>query len=382
VDVALIGTHIAPAKGYGGVPESLASLASTWARQGRSICLCVSDGSVGPRISRSAINLPESVQVFLYQATLFKRWGFGFGALLRVPIACMKGRVVYICGIATWPTTLAALFCMIFGLRYAIAPRGGLMAAHVSVIKMAKPLKWLFYKLLTLPTIRGAAQIHVTSTLERQGVLELVPQANCVIVPNGLNIDDWDAQPADRQRQLRLCYVGRIAREKGINRFARVWLAHRRGGESLVVVGDGAGEYVAQLREIAAGAEGAIEQTGYLSRGDVRAVVGSSDFLVLPSGIEHGDVRENFGNAAAEAFASGRPCLIASGLAWDFIEEEGMGLLFEPTDESIADCIDRARNLSLEAYVAMCTSARNYVERNLNTDVTATQLWSSLTDVC
>jgi len=46
-------------------------------------------------------------------------------------------------------------------------------------------------------------------------------------------------------------------------------------------------------------------------------LLATSNFLVLPSGLEEaGGMRENFGNVVAEAMASGRPVLVARGLAW------------------------------------------------------------------
>ena len=378
ISVTMVATHLKPATGYGGVAESAANLCAAWSRERHSFRLCVSDGSTDGYLTTAAIGLPAYVRVDLYHTSIFKRWGFGPGAVPRILRSCLAARAVYICGIATWPTTLAALICTLLGRPFVVATRGGLMERLVALAKANKPLKWLFYRVLTFPTLRAAAFVHVTSELEWIGVRALLPEARCLTIPNGLDLAAWTVAPTARQDHLTLCYVGRISREKGINRFLRTWLATRRVGERVIVVGDGQGDYAAQFRALADQAVGAIEVTGYLPQTEIATVLSRSDFLVLPSGIEEDDVRENFGNSVAKSLATGRPVLVSKGLAWDFVEAEGLGLLFGKTDESITAAIESARTISSEAYAGMCQAARAFAEKKLDITVTADKLWSVL----
>jgi glycosyltransferase involved in cell wall biosynthesis len=151
-------------------------------------------------------------------------------------------------------------------------------------------------------------------------------------------------------------------------------LATRLHGERFIVVGDGHGAYAEQFRDLVSQADGAIEVTGYLPRHDISGVLARSDFLVLPSGLEDDDVRENFGNVVAESLASGRPALVSAGLAWDFLESEGLGMLLDKSN--IADVIARARSMPADAYAHMCRMARHYAETNLDIEVAADKLWS------
>ncbi|PKU24465.1 glycosyltransferase [Telmatospirillum siberiense] len=376
--VTMVATHVTPAKGYGGVAESAFNLCSAWARKQYSFRLCVSDGSTEGRVTAAAIGLPHFVRVDLFRAILFKRWGFGPGALLSVLRSCLAAHTVYICGIANWPTTLAALVCTCLRRPFVVAPRGGLMRSTVATIKADKPHKWLFYRCLTLPTMRAAAYIHITSDLEQQGIRDLLPEARSVLVPNGLDLTSWPIAPTARQKRLTFCYVGRISREKGINRFLEIWLANRQQGERVIVVGDvqGRGNYGDRFKALVEQSAGAIELTGYLPRNEISTVLAHSDFLVLPSGIEANDIRENFGNCVAESLASGRPVLVSKGLAWDFAETDGLGLLFDKTEENIAAAIERARAIPDETYARMCRTARSYAENNLDINVTSDKLWS------
>ena len=118
--------------------------------------------------------------------------------------------------------------------------------------------------------------------------------------------------------------------------------------------------------------------TGWLEREQVRRQMALSDFVVLPSGLENGDMRENFGNAAAEALALGRPVMVTRGLAWDDLDSFGAGLVFDPDDGSVLAAIERAQALGVDGRVAMARAAGDYARRHLSIDQTATRFWSLL----
>lgn len=381
-DVALIATHIAPAHGFGGVAESAAALAQAWARQGRRFSVAASDGSCGPPITAQDVGLPASTPVRLYAAHRRRirwatRWGFGFAAPATLWRTCREAAAAYVCGIATWPTTWAYVLCWLLGRPYVAAPRGGLMPAHVAHIRREKPLKWLFYLLLVLPALRRARAVHAASELERDGVLALLPAARVEIVPNGVDVAFWRAPPRQRAAGdgVRLCYVGRLSREKGVLGFLRVWLGARAPGDSLTIVGDGDGDYAAAVRRLAQDSGGAARMPGATDRQGVRAALAACDFVVLPSGMEAGDVRENFGNALAEALAVGRPALVVRGLAWDELAAAGAGILFDPTDDGAAAAIRQAGAIDPDAYAAMAAAASSFAAARLDLDAAAARLW-------
>ncbi len=378
----MVATHTRPAKGYGGVAESVHTLCATWAAAGHSFRFCVSDASASGRITAPAIGLPPAVVIDLYHAMLFRRWGFGPGALLSVPRSCWRSRAVYICGIATWPTTLAALACVLLQRPFMVAPRGGLMPRLVALTRTEKPWKWQFYRLLTLPLLRRAALLHVTSAVEQEGVRALLPASRCLTLANGLDLGRWPAAPSRRGAELQLGYIGRLSREKGINRFLERWLRQRRPGERFVVAGEVADDsYSRQFRQLVAESQGAIDAVGYLAQPDLAALINSVDFIVLPSGLEDNDIRENFGNSVAEALASGRPVMVTRGLAWDHIEAEAIGLLFDPDDTAIDTALTRARQLTPAQHQEMCLAAATYAKRHLAVGPIAARLWSALADL-
>lgn len=377
-DVALIATHIAPSSGFGGVAESAAGLARAWRDQGRSFAVAASDGSCGPAVTESALGMPPGMMVRLYRARWAVRWGFGAGAPAALWAVCRAAAAVYVCGIATWPVTLAPLVCRLLGRPYVVAPRGGLLPDHVALIRRHKPHKWLYYRWFVLPALRHARAIHATSALERDGILEALPGARVAVVPNGVDVAFWcSPHPGPRPTAgTRFCYVGRLSREKGIRRFLDLWLRDRQPGDRLTIVGEGIGAYAESVRCLARSAGAAVELAGRLDRAGVRRVMADSDFLVLPSGIEASDMRENFGNAVAEALAVGRPVLATRGLAWDHLPACGAGILFDADDGAILAAIAQARSRNAADYAAMATAARHHASTHLALNLTATVLWT------
>ena len=384
-DVGMITTHVSPALGFGGVAISAARLAAAWARVSyRHIGLCSSNASEKESITAEDVRLGPNVTVRLYHAYRFKRWGFGLGAIPRLMDLCVRSRVVYLNGIATWPTTLGAIICCLFKRPFIVAPRGGLMPEHVEHIRLNRPAKWIFYRLLTFPWIKRANALHCTGKIEANGAKTwLGEKIPIVIAPNGIELPPVSATaPPLIEDKVVLAYVGRISHEKGINTFLNAWLQAKRPGARFLVAGAGSGvaeaEYFEDFQKIVAQSSGAIEYRGYLDSSQVNKLIENSHFLVLPSGLD-GDVRENFGNAVAEALALGRPVIVCKGLEWDDIETSEAGLAFDRHPEAAVDVVRRAGKTKKEAWIHMAEKARRYAEQRLDIRVTAEQVWNTVT---
>lgn len=129
-----------------------------------------------------------------------------------------------------------------------------------------------------------------------------------------------------------LLYVGRLAREKGIERLKEI-LA-RVPGTRLAIVGDGParrdleGEF-AGTRTVFA---------GQLLGEELAAAYASADVFLFPS------TTETLGMAMIEALASGLPVLAArAGATHEVVDEGVSGLLYEPEDPG--SLIDAVRTL-------------------------------------
>lgn len=385
VRVGLVSTHIAPARGYGGIAECTARVAAAWAAAGRSFALCASDASEDRPLRSDQVNLPAATPVRLYRAMLWPRWGLGLGALPAVFATCRQAEAVYVNGVGTWPTSLAGLTCRLLGRPYVVAAHGGLMPGHVEHIRKRKPLKWLFYKMITLPTLAKARAIHACSRLEADGVRALLPAAPVFVEANPIDMAEWPlSPPRSPDGGLVVAYVGRLSPEKGVLPFLQAWAAARGPRDRLLIAGGGGGRYAAQTAEAAAalgsaGAGPAVEIRGYLPADGVRALLAECDFAVLPSAMGSGGLRENFGVAVIEALAVGRPVLANRGMAWDDLEDLGAGLLFSPDAVGVRRVLERARRLTADDRAAMAAAGRRLVEERCASGMIADNIWRAVT---
>ncbi|MDD1620195.1 MAG: glycosyltransferase family 4 protein [Methylococcaceae bacterium] len=383
MDIGIVTTHVPPAKGYGGVSVTCGVLTKAWAERGHKMVLVASDESITGRLRPEDVQLGEQVEVRLYRCYGFRRWGFGLGAIPALFDLCLRAPMVYIHGIATWPSTLAAVFCCLLGRPFMVAVHGGLMPEHVDLIRRRKPHKWLFYKCLTFPTLRRAIAVHCTSDTEAKGVRDVLGNdARILLVPNGIDARHIKVANYPAGEGMRLCFLGHIQQEKGINAFIRAWLKVRRPADSLVIAGRSVdGAYFEEFQALVKQAQGAIVYRGYLEHGEVLDLLASSHFLVLPSGLEEaGGMRENFGNVVAEAMASGRPVLVAKGLAWDHLEGFGAGFMFERNEASVCKALSRAQSLNSMDWERMSWSGRHYVENHLDPVKLGDWVWQAMTN--
>ena len=384
-DVGIVTTHVRPALGFGGVAVSGARLAAAWADvSSRHIGLCSSNASEKEPISDEDVRLGANVDVRLYYAGWFKRWGFGLGAIPRLIAICRRSRVVYLNGIATWPTTLGAIICCLYRRPFIVAPRGGLMPEHVKHIRLNKPAKWMYYRLLTFPWVKRARALHCTGKMEANGAGEwLGENMPIVIAPNGIELLPVPSiRPPLIEDKLVISYAGRISHEKGINTFLRGWLKARRPGDIFRVAGASSGvaeeRYFKDFQEIVRKSGGAIEYHGYLDTQGVNRLIADSHFTVLPSGLD-GDVRENFGIVVAESMAMGRPVIVCKGLEWDEVEPLGAGFTFERNAEAATSVVRRAVSISGDMWSSMAAQARKFAEERLDVRIAAERVWDALT---
>jgi glycosyltransferase involved in cell wall biosynthesis len=343
--------------------------------------LVSSDESIAGRLRPEQVCLGEQVDVKLYRCYGFRRWGFGLGAIPELFKLCLRAPVVYIHGIATWPSTLAAIFCVLMRRPFMVAPHGGLMPEHVDLIRREKPHKWLYYRWLTFPTLRRAIAVHCTSETEAEGVRNVLGEdARILLVPNGIDSRDFEVTQYPAGEGMKICFLGHIQPEKGINAFIKAWFKIRRPGDQLLVAGNSVDRaYFEEFQELVGQSKGALRYLGYLGRGEVLALLASSHFLVFPSGLEAaGIMGESFGNVVAEAMASGRPVLVARGLAWDHLESFGAGFVFDRTEASVCEVLRKAQSLDSLEWERMSSNGRQYVEQQLDPVKLGGQVWQVL----
>jgi glycosyltransferase involved in cell wall biosynthesis len=154
----------------------------------------------------------------------------------------------------------------------------------------------------------------------------LVQPARARLVPNGLEPEWFVATPREKRtdEEIRFLYVGRLAREKGMDNLAAAFeiVAGQMPGARLRVAGDGPGREKLLSAARRGGWEGRLTLCGRVSREEARELMRASDIFVLPSRFE------SFSYTLLEAMACGLPCLATDvGGNGDLIVPDRNGLL-------------------------------------------------------
>jgi glycosyltransferase involved in cell wall biosynthesis len=152
------------------------------------------------------------------------------------------------------------------------------------------------------------------------------------VVPNGMGVSpklfaDPEERLAFRRRFVaddeRLAfYVGRVVYEKGLQILIDAWPQLVRANARLVIAGTGGYLDALQSQAEAAGLNGHVRFTGFLSDEDRDKIYQAADVAVFPS------LYEPFGMVALEAFAAGCPLVVsdAGGLA-EVVRHQETGLI-------------------------------------------------------
>jgi glycosyltransferase involved in cell wall biosynthesis len=136
-----------------------------------------------------------------------------------------------------------------------------------------------------------------------------------------LRSSDIRARLGVRHGEALVMYVGRLAREKKLDRLA--WALHRVDGVRGAIVGDGPDR--ARLEQVFGDLP--VTFTGTLRGEELAAAYASADIFAFPSDTD------TFGNVVLEAMACGVPIVACSvGGQVDLVRDGANGLLFEAED--------------------------------------------------
>ncbi len=191
--------------------------------------------------------------------------------------------------------------------------------------------KRLYLTLRLRNDLNHAAAIHYTANAERDLASPLKLAAPALVVPNGLDLTEFDNLP-DRQlfrdkhpaigRRKLIIILGRIDAKKGFDLLIPAFAKLQTQDAMLAIVGPDLEGYEAQVRAMVdrAGLSQRVIFTGMLRGRDRVEALAAADLFVLPS------YQENFGIAVVEALAAGCPVIVSENVnIREEIEAAGVG---------------------------------------------------------
>jgi glycosyltransferase involved in cell wall biosynthesis len=237
----------------------------------------------------------------------------------------------------------AGFFCRRQGVPYVVEPMG-----MYRPIDRSLRFKRLWHGTMGKALLRNAARVIATSDIEREELLEGgIAEAKLAIRYNGIDLSSCTPLPPRgtfRSRwkipseQPLILFLSRLIPRKGADILIEAFARTCPESGYLVVAGpEGETGYRAYLEKRAreSGAEARILFTGPLYDEDKKAALADADVFALPSRYE------NFGNAVAEAVASGVPVIVTNSCGIHSLVADRAGLVIAPDKEELADALRR-----------------------------------------
>ncbi len=188
----------------------------------------------------------------------------------------------------------------------------------------------LVRRLLLMPDL-----VIVTARSELDAYRELIPEQHVVALPNGIDCRRYAAIPTVRsqpEEPLRLVYIGRVAREKGLYEALQgLRLAHELGVDArLVIAGNGAEGTRLRRYAQALGVAPRVCFVGSLSGADRVKLLAGADVMILPS------YSEGLPHALLEGMAAGIPVIATPVGAIPDVVSDGIHGFLVPTRDGKA----------------------------------------------
>jgi len=185
----------------------------------------------------------------------------------------------------------------------------------------------LFEKaILRLPSARI---ITVSNSTREKLLANGIPENVIKIIPNGVNVDEYDKIKVRKSSKPRITYLGRLFWSKNIDDLIVAFSKLDFDAELFII---GEGPEMENLKNLAEklGLKNRITFTGYVDDKKKVEILKSSWVLVLPSSTE------GFGIAVIEAWAS-RTAVIVSNISalYELVEDGKTGLLFKLRDTNM-----------------------------------------------
>lgn len=261
------------------------------------------------------------------------------GLLISRQMACALARtvpnvdLVHIHGLYRFPLAAAAYYSQQFRVPYLVRPHGSL-DPYLYHKRERRTLKRIYERLIEFPNLNRAALLHYTTQEEMRSAEFLKLRSPGVVIPNGIETDDFAALPEAGQFRSKygldgkkiIMHLGRVTQVKGLDILAAAFadIARRRDDVVLVIAGPDIDRYASVIRAKlqGLGVERNVVFTGMLIGDEKLSALRDADIFVLPS------YTENFGMAVVEAMAAGRPVVISDQVKiWREVKSGEAGLV-------------------------------------------------------
>lgn len=335
----------------GGPPRVVRPLVRFQFAQGHQVTICTTNRDYPTGVLDVTTNscVDEGGVGVWYHAVDFKPLSYS-KSMRQWLMSCISDYdVVHIHGLYRFPTSFAAYLARSKGIPYVIQPHGSLDLYLYNRSSRSLLLKRLYEKLVDFPNLNAASRIVLTSVDEEERVRELGFTAPGVVVPNGLDLDEYRSLPARGgfRRRCRIgadvplvLFLGRLNFKKGIDLLipAFAQIVQEMPSARLAIVGPDNEGYEAKIQGWVSelSVENEVVIVDYLEGEGVLEAYVDADVFVLSS------YTENFGLTVIEAMACECPVIVSDqvNICKD-VDDAGAGIVTNLDPLQIAAAIGR-----------------------------------------
>lgn len=348
---------------WGGIARVLPMLAAELAQAGQTCRIAtLAGGRYGtpPEV--------KGVEVLRFASPDGSRFGKSPDFSARIGELVQDADVVHLHGLWTGQNWAAGKTARKIGKPYIMTPHSMMMPWAWRRSRWKKlPAGWLFEH----ANLRGARFLHALADGEAKAMRELRFNERIEVIPNGLNVAEFEQLPSadalearfpELSRRKLLVFIGRIHPQKGIVQALQGAFDTFAAAKEWHFVIAGPDEVGMQRMLAAAVARKKMTErvtfTGLLSREEVRSLLGRAGVLLQPS------MSEGLSMSIVEALAAGVPVVISEACNMPEVESGGAGRIVEADRSAISQALKplvasedarremsrRARELARERY--------------------------------
>jgi glycosyltransferase involved in cell wall biosynthesis len=372
-------TNLSP--NYGGPVKACIETCEQLARSGDEVSIYTTNldfpaGKLDVQLNEPVMSKGVEISYFSIQFTPYVvSWGLARALYKNIK----KFDLVHIHGLYRFPQAIGAFLARRARVPYIVRPHGSL-DPYLFNQSNRRRRKRLYEWLIENRNLNGASAIQFTTQDEMELVAPLKLRAPAIVVPNSLNIDQYNTLPEFglfrkkyklEGKQIVLHY-GRITEKKGLDIVVRAFAKASKHIDDacLVIAGPDNEGYSSVVRNWIAeeniGAKTVF--TGMLQGEQSLEVLRDADIFVLPS------YSENFGMAVVEAMACRLPVIISNRVnIWREVEQAEAGFIIDCNIEELSEALcNLFDNDALK--VTMGRSGKRLVEHLYNDKVVTEDL--------
>jgi glycosyltransferase involved in cell wall biosynthesis len=312
-----------PAWHLGGIVRAVSQLCRGMTHLGHQVTVYSTDSGLDHRMEVSTQQPMElgGVKVYYFNTEYSLKYGYS-PSLAKACRANLKHfDIIHLASPWSYPGITAGRAARRQRIPYVMSPHGSLSIQNQG-LKTWKKLVYL--NLVEGANLRGAAAIHYTTEIEKQENIYIGIKVPSFIVPNGVDISEFDNPPdkGEARKELGLpasplivLYFGRLEPKKALDILIRAFAKTLREAGSqavLCLAGPDFGQQ-ALLQNLARdlGIAERVIFPGYIPPEKRKSILAAADLSAL---VAHPG--ENFGISALEGMLVGRPALLSTNVGF------------------------------------------------------------------